>query len=61
MKIKAKGRLAQLFCKHDYVQGVLSKPGAPVFFNLSGETITTICCKCGKIKNTRFVRNFDGS
>ena len=61
MKIKRKGKLAQFFCKHEFVEGVVSDPSKPIFFNLSGETITTICKKCGKIKGARFAPNFDGS
>lgn len=61
MEIKTKGKVRQLFCRHNYQEGIVSKPGSPVFFNLSGETYTTICTKCGKIKGTRFIRNFDGS
>ena len=58
MTIKTKSFLAQLICKHDYREGML---GDGPYFNLSGDKYTTICVKCGKIKGTRFVRNFDGS
>lgn len=58
MEIKTKGKLAQLFCGHDYQEGIV---GNSPYFNLSGQTYTTICTKCGKIKSTRFIRNADGS
>ena len=61
MTITKKNKLQQLFCRHDYQEGTLSKPGTPVFFNLSGDTYTTVCTKCGKVKGTRFERNADGS
>lgn len=61
MEIKPKSRVAQLFCRHEYQTGIISRPGSGLVFNLSGETYTTVCVKCGKIKGTRFVRNFDGS
>jgi len=61
MEIKSKSKIAQMFCKHDYQEGTVSEPNSTPFFNLSGDTYTTICVKCGKVKSTRFVRNFDGS
>lgn len=61
VKVVKKCKLKQLFCKHDYQEGVVSKPGDLPYLNLSGETATTICTKCGKIKGTRFVPNADGS
>ncbi len=61
MEIMQKNRLAQLFCHHEYVEGVVAPAKGPVFFNLSGETVTTICKKCGKVKGKRFVKNPDGS
>lgn len=59
--IKTKSRLAQMFCKHEYHEGTVSRKDDLPFFNLSGDTYTTICVKCGKIKSTRFVPNWDGS
>ncbi|HCP14843.1 MAG TPA: hypothetical protein DIT32_03575 [Peptococcaceae bacterium] len=61
MEIKKKSIIGQLFCRHQYREGLLSKRNAIPLFNLSGETYTTICCQCGKIKGTRFVRSADGS
>ena len=61
MEIKEKGIFGKLFCKHDYQEGVLSNPKYPNFQNISGERITTICVKCGKIKDSYFRHNIDGS
>lgn len=61
MQIIKKNKLKQLFCKHQFETGVLKKIGDPGYFCLGGETHTTVCVKCGKIKSTEFVRNFDGS
>lgn len=61
MEIKKKSKIRQRFCRHEWKEGILSEPGAPMFSNLSGDTYTTICVKCGKIARRRFVPNFDGS
>lgn len=61
MKIKKKNKFAQLFCKHDYQTGILRKPNEPMFFNISGDTVTTVCAKCGKVKDSTFIRNRDDS
>lgn len=61
MQIEQKGKIAQLFCKHEFVKGVLHEPGKPIFFNLSGDEITVVCKKCGKIKDRYFLPNRDGS
>lgn len=61
MNITKKNIFKRLFCNHKYEEGIISKPGSLPLFNLSGDTYTTLCIKCGKIKSTRFVRNFDGS
>lgn len=58
-EIKKSGNLKQLFCKHEYHEGTLQDPQA-MFHRISGETYTTICTKCGKIKGTRFVE-YEGS
>lgn len=55
-----KNKFRQLFCKHDYVTGELqSSNNMYQFHNISGEQITTICVKCGKIKNSYF-REYEG-
>jgi hypothetical protein len=61
MEIKTKNKFLQLLCNHHYHTGSLSTPNKPVFFNLNGDTYTTICVKCGKIKGAKFIRNWDGS
>jgi hypothetical protein len=65
LEIKEKGAIGQKFCKHDYqegiVEGIVSGPKAPAFFNISGDAITAICVKCGKIKGSYFRKNTDGS
>lgn len=61
MRVTKRNKILQLFCKHNYQEGMVSYSQTPTFFNLNGDTYTTICVKCGKIKSTRFVRNFDGS
>lgn len=60
IKIPTKNIFQQLFCKHDFVDGILDdKESNPMgFFHLQGETITTICQKCGKVKGTYF-RKYD--
>jgi len=54
MTIKIKNKLSQHFCKHEYWEGVISKDNI-MFVNLSGDTYTMICVKCGKVKSERFV------
>lgn len=49
--------LLQLFCKHDYNW----YRAQTMYFNLSGETQYKVCAKCGKLGDTRFVPNWDGS
>jgi len=63
MEIRVKKWLGRLTCKHDYQEGVATnrRTGEPVLFNISGETITTICVKCGKVKSSYFRPNVDGS
>lgn len=45
--------LKQLLCKHDYCWCRKIEP----FHNLSGETQYLVFQKCGKVKDTRFIRN----
>lgn len=59
MEIRKNNRLMQIFCRHDYQEGIVSRPGAPVFFVLGGVRLTTICVRCGKVKSSRFMRNLD--
>lgn len=55
MEIKTKSKFKQLFCKHEYLEGNLQKKDGIKFTNISGETITVICKKCGKIKGSYFL------
>lgn len=59
--ISNKNCVQQLFCSHIYEEGILSDITKPYFVSLNGDTYTTICIKCGKVKGTRFVPNADGS
>jgi len=45
--------LKRLFCKHKYVDRLKETE----FFNLSGDTVVTICEKCGKVKCETFYTN----
>lgn len=44
--------IKQLFCKHEYRWCTRSE----LFFNLSGETRYLVCKKCGKIKDSMFIK-----
>lgn len=45
--------IKQLLCRHEYHWC----RKVELFCNLSGETQYLVCEKCGKIKDTRFIRN----
>lgn len=50
--------LKQLFCKHEYEWCKKVAPtGKITFSNLGGETHYLVCQKCGKVKDTMFVKN----
>ena len=50
--------LKQLFCKHEYEWCKKVAPtGKIAFSNLDGETHYLVCQKCGKVKDTMFIKN----
>lgn len=49
--------ILQLFCRH---KGEWFRKQTK-FFHLGGETQYKVCTKCGKLLDTRFMPNFDGS
>lgn len=42
----------RLFCKHEFTWCVKNE----MFHCISGETQYLVCLKCGKVKDTRFVK-----
>lgn len=45
-------KIRQLFCKHNYRWYKKNEP----FHIISGETHYYVCEKCGKVKDTRFIK-----
>ena len=53
VNVQHKNKLAQLFCKHNYI--LLNRfDKTTVFENIQGDEIVSICPKCGKIEFTTF-------
>lgn len=54
--------IRQFFCRHRKATWCIKTPVSnTVFFNLSGEQQYLVCDKCGKVLDTRFMPNWDGS
>lgn len=48
----------QLFCKHEYEWCRKVAPAGKILFqNIDGETHYLVCQKCGKVKDTMFVKD----